>query len=1012
MINRLLFSIAFYVFVSSVVSVSAYSGSREVLSFNTNWQFALGDHPEAKAPQFDATAWRTLNVPHDWAFEADYAKDAAQAANGGYKPGGIAWYRKRFDLAADWQSQRVSIQFDAVYMNSEVWINGHYLGKRPYGYIPFSYDITEYLRAGANAIAVRVDSRLEPSARWYHGCGIYGHVKLVATDVVHIPKDGVYVRTPQVSSSRATVAVDTELKNASSQPVRLGLWTRILDGRGAVVAELKEVVEIAAGGTETVAQEVQLQSPALWSPESPSLYTVQSTLTTGDEVTTRFGVRELRWETETGFWLNGKNVKLLGVADHLEAGPVGAAFPDELNRWKIKLLKDMGCNAIRVAHNPQTPAFYDLCDEMGMLVMDEIFDGWGGKAKQDYGRQAFDEWWERDLRTWLKANRNHPSVILWSLGNETRGKVAKQLVDVCHEMDPTRLTTSGHSASEVMDVFGVNGGSESPSFFKKGRPDKPFVSTEAPHTWQVRGYYRTKTWFRDGPKTPEKVFPLPDLTQEEIFTYDWIASADRKNRKQIFNSSYDNATVRISARKNWELMRDLPWYSGHFRWTGFDYIGEAGYVHGGWPFRAFMGGALDLAGFKKDLYYFYQSQWTTAPMAHILPHWTHPKMEAGTLVPVWVYSNCDEVELFLNGRSLGKDRPGTKWDEMQCDWMVPWTPGRLVAVAYKNGREVARAEQVTAGAPAQLSLAKEGDQYPIITVRQEDCQGVLNPYAENRIHYHVDGPARILSLESGNPVNIENNYGQTSRTAFFGLARCFLENTANSGDLAIVAGAILGEKQLMTSNVVSIDVKTINLRGDGGPQDFEIRYSTDGSAPSLHYTGPFEVTPNTTVKAIVRRDGQTLLTMSEHFGPKQGLYWGSVAEMKSSQANAGGDQAEDALFKGARVAQGGKDFRGKGYLDFGNTKGGYVEWYQENDGTAGRFELQIRYSGNAQGRAGREMKLTVNGSHKTLHFPNTKGYGSDWQVLTLPLNLRAGANTIRITTVERGGMCIDEIQVK
>lgn len=1012
MINRFVLFVALCALVSLAGGSSANAAGRQVLNFDADWQFALGDHPEAKNPKFDASDWRTLNVPHDWAFEADYAEDAAQAANGGYKPGGIGWYRKSFNLAADWQGELVSIQFDAIYMNSEVWINGHHLGKRPYGYIPFEYDISEHLKPGVNTIAVRVDSRLEPSARWYHGCGIYGHVKLVATNAVHIPKDGVYVRTPEATSSRATVAVDTELKNASSQEVRLGLWTRILDSSGKIVAELKEVVEIAAGGTQTVAQEVRLQSPALWSPESPTLYTVQSTLTTGDEVKTRFGVRVLRWETETGFWLNGKNVKLLGVADHLEAGPVGAAFPDELNRWKIQLLKDMGCNAIRVAHNPQVPAFYDLCDEMGVLVMDEIFDGWGGKAKQDYGRQAFDEWWERDLRTWLKANRNHPSVILWSLGNETRGKVAQQLVDVCHEMDPTRLTTSGHSGSEVMDVFGVNGGSESPSFFKKGRPDKPFVSTEAPHTWQVRGYYRTQTWFRDGPKTPQKVFPLPDLTEEEIFTYDWINPADRKNRKQIFNSSYDNATVRISARKNWELMRDLPWYSGHFRWTGFDYIGEAGYVHGGWPFRAFMGGALDLAGFKKDLFYFYQSQWTTEPMAHILPHWTHPKMEAGTLVPVWVYSNCDEVELFLNGKSLGKDRPGTKWDEMQCDWMVPWTPGRLVAVAYQNGREVARAEQVTAGAPAQLSLEAEGDEYPIITVRQEDGQGVLNPYAENRIHYYVEGPARILSLESGNPVNTENNYGQTSRAAFFGMARCFLEKTASDGDLSIVTGAILGEKQLMTSNTVSIDVKSINIRGGLGSQDFDIFYSIDGGAASVRYTGPFEVSPNTTVNAVVERDGEILFAMTERFGPKQGLYWGSVAQMKSNQASAGGDQAEDALFKGARVATGGKGFKGKGYLDFGSKKGGTVEWYQENDGVAGSFELQIRYSGNAQSRAGREMKLTVNGSSKILLFPNAKDYGSDWKVLTLPINLRAGANTIRLTTTEYGGMYIDEIQVK
>ncbi|GAF01633.1 glycoside hydrolase family 2 TIM barrel-domain containing protein [Saccharicrinis fermentans] len=305
-------------------------------------------------------------------------------------------------------------------------------------------------------------------------------------------------------------------------------------------------------------------------------------------------------------------------------------------KWKLSLLKEMGVNAIRTAHNPAPPMFYDLCDEMGFLVMDEIFDGWMRKAKMDYGAQAFNDWWERDMTEWLERNRNHPSIIIYSLGNETKGEIAKELVAKCHQLDPSRLVTSGHSASEYMDVFGVNGGSEKQGFYQKERPLKPFVATEAPHTWQTRGYYRTKTWFRDGyPNKGQQPFALPDLTQEEVFSYEWAPRDQWVNRKQHFNSSYDNAMVRISARKNWELMRDLPWYSGHFRWTGFDYYGEASYVHGGWPFRLFMGGALDVAGFEKDLFYFYQSQWTKKPMVHILPHWTHPTLDKGTEIPVW-----------------------------------------------------------------------------------------------------------------------------------------------------------------------------------------------------------------------------------------------------------------------------------------------------------------------------------------------------------------------------------------
>jgi len=850
-----------FVLLFAAVSLSA----REIISFDDGWKFKLGDFPMAKAVGFDDTAWRTLDVPHDWAFEADYSPDGAQRDRGGYKPGGIGWYRKTFDLPDAWHGKNIRIEFDAVFMNSEVWINGKLLGKRPYGYISFHYDLTPHLKLGRNVIAIRVDSSLEPAARWYHGCGIYAHVKLVATGAVAIAKDGVFVTTPEISDKQATVVVETELVGKF---LGAKLETVLLNPAGREVAKASARVK-----GSVVKQTLMINHPQRWDVETPNLYTVVSRIHK-DQVSTRFGIRTIRWEKDTGFWLNDRVVKLKGVADHLEAGPVGAAYPDELLRWKIQQLKEMGCNSIRTAHNPQTPLFYDLCDEMGILVMDEIFDGWMKKAPQDYGKQAFAEWRECDLRAWLKRDRNHPSVIVWSLGNETRGAVSKDLVRVCHEMDPFRWVTSGHSSSANMDTEGVNGHSETQQFFKQ-QPNKPFVSTEAPHTWQVRGYYRSKTWFRDGAKK-KGVFPCPDLTEKEIFTYDWIAPRNRKNRKQIFNSSYDNAMVRITSRKNWELVRDLPWHSGHYRWTGIDYLGEAGYVHGGWPFRAFMGGALDLALFRKDLFYFYQSQWTSKPMVHILPHWTHPKMKMGTKIPVWVYSNCDEVELFLNGQSLGKDRPSTRWNEMQCDWMVPWSPGKLEAVGYKNGKEIVRTSQSTAGVPAKLAPSFEGKTCPIITVKQVDKNGVLNPYAENRIHYYIEGQARILSLESGNPVNTENNFGKTSRTAFFGLARAFLQTTSDPEPLVVVVGAICGEKQLMTSNEVSIDVKRLALRGMFIQRAFTIFYSIDGSKPSKKYGGTFLVELGAVVRAEVFDGEKFLFSMTEKFGPNEGIYWGDA----------------------------------------------------------------------------------------------------------------------------------------
>ena len=994
--------------------------AREIKNFDSEWKFVLQDTAEAKEPTFNDASWRKLNLPHDWAFESEYSAEGAQKELGGYKSGGIGWYRKSFDMLEAWKGKSISIEFDAVYMNSEVFINGHNLGKRPYGYICLNYDLTKYMKPGKNSIAVKVDSRLEPSARWYHGCGIYGHVKLVISDPVHIAKDGLYITTPKVTKARADVSIKTEIVNTTPQVVSATLETVILDPSGKEVAKGLKKCQIELGKTAHVKQDLNVATPKCWDTSTPNLYKVVSSVLVGDKIVdktkTTFGIRTIRWDTKTGFWLNDRVVKLRGVSEHLEGGPVGAAYPDELIRWKIQLLKDMGCNAIRTAHNPQVPKFYDLCNEMGILVMDEIFDGWKQKAPEDYGKQAFEKWWERDLRAWLKRDRNHPSVIIWSLGNETRGSVAEKLVEVCHEVDPTRLATSGHSGTEFMDVDGVNGLSETIDFFeevKKNPLHKPFVATEAPHTWQTRGFYRSKTWYRDGyPNINNTLFPCPDLTETEIFTYDWTNPENKKNRKQVFNPSYDTGMVRITARKNWELMRDLPWYCGHFRWTGFDYLGEAGYVHGGWPFRLFMGGALDLAGFKKDLYYFYQSQWTKEPMIHILPHWTHPKMKAGTKIPVWVYSNCDEVELFLNGKSLGKDIPGTKWDEMQCDWMVPWTPGTIEAVGYKKGKETVRTAHTTAGVPAQLKLAIEGGKYPIITVTETDNKGIMNPYAENRIHYFIDGPARILSLESGNPVNTENNYGKSSRTAFFGLARAFLKTTSETSDISIVVGAICGEKQIMTSDMISIDVRGVAVRGELKNYNLKIKYSIDGSIPSIDYTEPFAVKQKEVIKADVYSDSQLLFSMEEKFGSKEGIYWGDLAQIEAqSKVDKGGDQAEDAEFKGAKISQQRRGFHGKGYLDFGRNQGAYVEWYEENDGSAGQAKLSIRYSGKAKNAKGRKMKLTVNDKDKEIFFPNTKNCGTEWQTLKVKVKREEGTNTIRLTTIEKGGMEIDDITV-
>ena len=679
----------------------------------------------------------------------------------------------------------------------------------------------------------------------------------------------------------------------------------------------------------------------------------------------------------------------------------------------------MGCNSIRTAHNPHTPEFYDLCDELGVIVMDEFVDGWNQKARHDYGAHDFAQWWKRDLTDWIKRDRNHPSVFLWSVGNETHGDIGKELVAQCHKVDPTRSVTSGSSGSEFMDIYGMNGGSEAVGWFETSMPDdRVFIGTENTHTWQTRGYYRTQTWYRDG--KIRVATDVPNLTAEEIFTVDWSDNAHRANRKQFYKSSYDNATVRSPARRAIAQIRDVANNAGMYRWTGHDYLGEAGLASGGWPFKLFSGGVCDLANFEKDLYYLYQSQWTAKPMVHILPHWTHPAIRRGTEIPVWVYSNCDEVELFLNGTSLGKQTPGVQWQEMQCQWLVGWTPGRLEAAGYNDGNQVAQQTIRTADAPTQLQLtldgkplADKGKDIVQVRIAFRDAKDAFYPYGENRIWFHLSGPAGIKALDNGMPNDTEPFYGTTSRRGFFGLARAYIQSNAEPGDISLVAGAILGDKKLFVSPEVHIDVKQIPLRGNPTDNDFEIYFTTDGSAPSnasQKYDGGFEVPLGTTVRAIVVENGEPILIMEERFAADVGLLWegGGLSE------EFGGEQAEDAELSGCEISTQGKNYNGSGFVNLGKRKGSHVEWYRENDGGAAEVDLAIRYNGKPADGKPMQVRLNVNGqqSEKRLALPPTANWGNQWRTKTVPITLKPGANTIRITALDDRGFYLDEIELK
>ncbi len=1002
-----------FVLLLFTLSIAFAHAQRTVSNFNNNWQFILEDNASFSKENVDDTSWKTLNVPHDWSFEKGVRKGGDQGQGGGYHDGGIGWYRKQFDVKKESLSNTTYINFDGVYMNSEVWVNGNYIAKRPYGYISFRYDISKHLKEGKNSIAVRVDNSLEPSARWYHPCGIYAPVKLIEVNPTHFKPNSIFIKTPSITENNATVSIDAEI-NGSFKKLKYEVKLFSPEGK-----ELTNKCEKLANSNPTY--QLEVENPKLWSPETPNVYRAVTQILDGkrviDEVETTFGFKTVEWKTETGFWLNGENVKLKGVCEHWEGGPVGGAWTKPMLRWKLQSLKDMGINAIRPSHNPTPPMFYDICDEIGLLVMDEIFDGWHKKAPQDYGKQAFDEWWQRDVKEWITRDRNHPSIFVWSLGNETHSDVAPEMVEFGKNLDPTRLFTSGAGNPEDMDIQGVNGGSETKSFIEGKTLEKPFISTEAPHTWQTRGYYRTQTWWRDNelPGTYE----LPNLTEKEIFFYEGINPKNWRNRKQRFNSSYDNTTVRVSARKYWEVMRDTPWHSGHFRWTGFDYYGEAGLVHGGLPFNLFMGGALDVAGFKKDLFYFYKSQWTQEPMIHMLPHWTHPRMKEGTVIPVWVYSNADEVELFLNGKSLGKDKPGTVWNEMQCEWMVPYEEGKLEAVAYIDGKEVKRTSFNTSEQPSKLKTSVQKleaeasfEASYIITSESLDKNNNLYPYGENKIYYNIQGDVTKVSMENGNPIDPTSRTKSDFRALFFGKTRLFLRAQPEAKQASIITGAILGDKALYLSNEITIDTEVISVLGTTSTSNLEVLYTTNGDNPEVKgqpYSKPFSISDGITVKAVVKQNGNVVLTMEETFGKNEGLFWGDEHSADMWIGRGVNISAEEGILEGtAKSSREARRFKGTGFVDFKGGEGA-ITWYQENDGEGGDYSIRFRYMHNNEGKM-HPMKLYVNDEYiRTLEFKPTGGWEKEWKFVPTIITLKAGANNIKLETTGQSGPFIDEL---
>jgi beta-galactosidase len=779
-------------------------------TFDFGWKFQRGDFPDAQKPEFSDSGWKSVDLPHDWSIEGPFSESEPAGSSGGYLPTGIGWYRKRFHLPASYRDNQLTIEFDGVYQNSEVWVNGEYLGKRPYGYVPFFYDLTPYVAFGReNVMAVKVDNSRQTNCRWYSGSGIYRHTWLLSTNRMHVAHWGTFVTSSHVSKDSATLQVSTRVKNDGNSPARCTLDTVLFDDDGKAVARAEAGQEIASHAEHKFVQQLTVGRPRLWSIEAPHLYKIRSTIQEQekriDEYHMPIGIRDAVFDADKGFLLNSERVKLNGVCLHHDGGCVGAAVPERIWERRLEILREMGCNAVRTSHNPPAAEFLDLCDRMGFLVMNEAFDEWkvpkGQIGPHGYSNY-FDEWFERDVQNFVQRDRNHPSVVLWSAGNEVGDQGAQQgaetlarLLKVFHAEDPTRPVTVGcdHISSEpvsdaarpeflaLLDVVGYN-----------------YVDR-----WRDR---REKYYSIDRHAFPKRCF---------IGTESESMGGSRGDYRDLFPAEAPAEFLRLRAARNidveqlWKFVGVHDYVAGDFMWTGIDHLGEAR-----WPMKGSSTGVIDICGFKKDGFYFYQSQWTNKPVLHIFPHWNWNGKE-GRIVPVTCFTNCDTVELFLNGRSLGvkgfafprlgmEGRYGNyparakvtrTTADLHLTWDVPFEPGALKAVGIKDGDIVATTETFTAGEPAALSLSADresvaSDQRDVahLTIQILDDKGRVVPIADNEITLELEGQGLLRGADNGNPESHEA-YKSNRRRAFNGLCLAIVQSTGKSGQIRVTAAS-------------------------------------------------------------------------------------------------------------------------------------------------------------------------------------------------------------------------------
>jgi len=768
------------------LNASAQS-ARKTENFDDNWKFILGDDSLAKQPAFNDSTWRILDLPHDWSIEGSFNEKNPTTQGEGGLPAGIGWYRKTFKVPSSSKNKNVFIDFDGVYRNSEVWINGHYLGKRPNGYISFSYDLTQYLNFGDqnNIIAVKVDNADQPNSRWYSGSGIYRNVWLTTVNRTYFTKWGIFITTPQIANNKATMHVSSII---AAHDRNLDLKITIYNAHGKIVA-----THVSSVPNSYVKADLTIENPELWSTDHPYLYKVLLQVLKDnkvlDDYTVNTGIRSFEFDSQKGFFLNGVHTKIKGVCMHHDLGALGAAVNTRAIERQLQILKDMGCNAIRTSHNPPAPEFLDLCDKMGFLVMDEAFDMWAKKkTKHDY-HEDWAQWHKKDLEDQILRDRNHPSVFIWSIGNEIREQfdssginIARELVKTVKDIDNTRPVTSALSESDphknfiyqsgALDLVGLNYHPEAYADFLKNYPGQKFIATETMSALETRGFYDTPTdTTRHWPQSSKIPFTQGN-SEFAVTAYDNVAA--------YWGSTHE---------ETWKIIKKYDFLSGLFIWTGFDYIGEP--TPYPWPARSSYFGIVDLAGFPKDVYYMYQSEWINKPVLHLLPHWN---WKLGQIIDVWAYySQADEVELFLNGKSLGvKTKQG---DDLHVNWKVKFEPGTLKIVSRRNGKIILSQEVHTAGKPAKIELSAnrqsinaDGRDLSFITVKILDSNGNIVPDADDLVTFKVTGPAKIAGVDNGSQVSMES-FKANYRKAFHGMCLLIVQAERKSDKVEVSATA-------------------------------------------------------------------------------------------------------------------------------------------------------------------------------------------------------------------------------